>query len=55
MFKTKGNNQWSYHFYATNSEDREKIREIFNKYHISVEPAKGFLKTLIEAYKERKK
>lgn len=55
VFKTKDNNQWSYHFYATNSEDREKIREIFHKYNISVEPAKGFFKTLVEAYKERGK
>ena len=54
VFKTKDNNQWSYHFF-TNSEDREKIREIFHKYNINVEPAKGFFKTLIEAYKEKKK
>ena len=53
VFKTKDNNQWSYNFFASNSEDSVKIQEMLKKANIKIEPAKGFLKTLIESYKER--
>lgn len=53
-FKTK-NNKWSYSFTTANSIDGGEIRETFYKYNISIKPAKGFFKTLVEIYKEKKK
>jgi hypothetical protein len=52
-FKTKDNNQWSYCFFTANPEDREKIKEIFQKENIKHENTKGFFKTLMKIYKKK--
>lgn len=54
VFKTKNKNEWSHHFFAANSKDKEQIKSILNKNKIKIEPAKGFLKTFIEQYRSRK-
>lgn len=54
IFKTKDKNQWSHNFFVANSEDGEKFKEILHKNNIKLESAKGFFKTFIEIYKEKK-